>query len=64
MIADGEDGIGRALSHRLAEETATHLNFATSRNAELPEGTNVNWLPPALGFNQSIYNKKGSSANY
>ena len=54
LIVGGEGGIGRELCSRVAEDPATHLNFATSRSAEVPEAMNVSWLPLELESDRSI----------
>ena len=59
LIVGGEGGIGRELSTRLAEDPATHLNFATSSHAGSPEGVNVSCLPLKLESDRYIYNTKG-----
>ena len=54
LIVGGDGGIGSELSSRLAKDPSTHLNFATSRNAEVPEAMNVSWLPLELESDRSI----------
>ena len=58
LIVGGEGGIESELTTLLAENPATHLNFATSSNAEHLERVNVSRLPLALESDRSICNKK------
>ena len=54
----GEGGIGSELSSRLAKDPSTHLNFATSRNAEVPEAMNVSWLPLSSNLTDQLKSRQ------
>ncbi len=58
FLVSGECGIGSELSLRVAEEQATHLNFATSTAAKTPKGASVSWLPWELVSDWLISSKK------
>ena len=54
LIIGGEGGIGKELSARLLQDPTSHFNFATSRSAEPPEGSDISWLPMELESDRSI----------